>query len=204
MTKRNTMLQYITNPQAPTSIADQAEAVIKGGCRWILLRTGELAGDELTAAVDRIKRLCLDSGAFLLTYGDVEMAKEMDLGGSFLLPTSMLPMKARTFLGPAAVIGVSTSNAEELRAVTSLDIDYIGFPLSEETMARENVNAFIQHLAVNDITLPCVVYGDSIRRDQLEAIVRSGANGIALSDAIAFSDDMVKATEEIISIIGRF
>lgn len=206
------MLQFITNTEAAATPAEQVKGVIAGGCRWVQIRMKDASDEEISRVVEDIKPLCLETETFLILNDRVELAKKLDVGGVHLGKTDMLPSKARMLLGPAAVIGVTANTIDDIKAVRSLDIDYIGMGPYADTRTKKNLAPIlglegirnlctemeqleinISHVAVGGIGLADVV-----------PIMEAGSNGIAVSGAIAFADDISKATAEFISALKPF
>lgn len=206
------MLQFITNTEAAATPAEQVKGVIAGGCRWVQIRMKDASDEEISRVVEDIKPLCLETETFLILNDRVELAKKLDVGGVHLGKTDMLPSKARMLLGPAAVIGVTANTIDDIKAVRGLDIDYIGIGPYADTRTKKNLAPIlglegirnlctemeqleinISHVAVGGIGLADVV-----------PIMEAGSNGIAVSGAIAFADDISKATAEFISALKPF
>ena len=206
------MLQFITNTEAAATPAEQVKGVIAGGCRWVQIRMKDASDEEISRVVEDVKPLCLETETFLILNDRVELAKKLDVGGVHLGKTDMLPSKARLLLGPAAVIGVTANIIDDIKAVRSLDIDYIGMGPYADTRTKKNLAPIlglegirnlctemeqleinISHVAVGGIGLADVV-----------PIMEAGSNGIAVSGAIAFADDISKATSEFLSALKPF
>lgn len=206
------MLQYITNSKSPIGIVDQVKGVIKGGGRWIQIRMDEASDEEISKVVEEIKPICLEVQAFLLLHNRVELAKSLDVGGVHLGQKGELPSKARLLLGPAAVIGVTANTIDEVKAVRSLDVDYIGIgPFRKSDLFNEdtpvlglegikNIDSEMQKLEIN---IAHVAAG-GIKKEDMVELLKSGVNGIAISEAIAFSDDIEKATREFLEVLKPF
>lgn len=198
------MLQFITNTKAPVSIADQVRGVLEGGCRWIQVRMKDASDEEITKVINEIKPLCLEKEAFLILNDRVELAKTLDVGGVHLGKKDMLPSQARLILGPAAVIGVTANTIDDIKAVRSLDVDYIGmgpfrFTETKENLAPvlgiEGIRNLCEQMQQLEINIAHVAVG-GIRKEDVAPLMQAGANGIAVSGAIAFAKDIRKATEE--------
>lgn len=205
------MLQFITSTHAPISVEEQVRAALLGGCRWIQIRMKEASDDEVAAVVEAVKPDCLAVEAFLILNDRVELAKRLDVGGVHLGHDDMPPSKARLTLGAAAVIGVTANTLADIRAVSALDIDYIGLgPYADtSTKARlapilgpEGVRRVIRETREAGISLPIVAVGGITPADVLP-LKQAGANGVAVSAAIACSPDPVAATEEFIRLLGH-
>lgn len=206
------MLQFITNTEAPVTPAEQVKAVIAGGCRWVQIRMKEASDEEIENVVKEIKPLCLETETFLLLDDRVELAKKLDVGGVHLGKTDMLPSKARMLLGPAAVIGVTANTFQDIIAVRSLDVDYIGMGPFADTKTKKNLAPIlglegIRNLCIemekNEITMSHVAVG-GIKKEDVVPLMEAGVNGVAVSGAIAFAADIEKETREFLALLAPF
>ena len=206
------MLQYITNTDSKVSPAEQVKGVIAGGCRWVQIRMKDASDEEVTKVVEEIKPLCLETETFLILNDRVELAKTLDVGGVHLGKTDMLPSKARMLLGPAAVIGVTAKTIDDIKAVRSLDIDYIGMGPYADTRTKKNLAPIlglegIRNLCMEmeqlEINISHVAVG-GIRKEDVVPLMEAGSNGVAVSGAIAFADDIEKATREFLEVLKPF
>lgn len=206
------LLQYITNIASPHSITDQVKGVIEGGCRWVQIRMRDASDEEISKVVNDIKPVCIETETFLIFTDRVELAKTLDVGGVYLGKGEMLPSKARLELGPAAVIGVAAHSFDDILAVRSLDVDYVGigpFATSEhsqtalEPLGLENIRQICTMMQENEITLNHVAVG-GIKLDDVAPLMEAGVNGVAVSSAIAFAPDIKKATEDFVKALKPF
>lgn len=200
------MLQYITNENSAHSVVEQIEAVVKGGCRWIQIRMKNSSDEEISKVVEAIKPLCEKEEVFLLLDDRVELAKEVNVGGVHLGKEDMPPSKARMILGPAAVIGVTANTFADIDAVKALDIDYIGIGPYRETSTKKNlapvlgidgISSICSQMEDKEINIAHVAIG-GITLEDVDAIMQTGVNGIAVSGAIANAPDMEEATRNFI------
>lgn len=204
------MLQYITSTTAKMPVAEQVKAVIAGGGRWIQVRMKEASDDEIRKVIEEIMPLCLETESFLLLNDRVELAKELNVGGVHLGKEDMLPSKARVDLGPAAVIGVTVNRFDDIIAVRSLDIDYVGmgpfrFTETKKNLAPvlgiEGIRSLCDQMKEAEIEIPRVAVG-GIRYDDLDSLMRAGVNGVAVSGAIANAHDPVAETERMVRLLA--
>jgi len=172
----------------------------------------DASDEEISKAIEEIKPMCLEKEAFLILNDRVELAKTLDVGGVHLGKMDMLPSMARSVLGPAAVIGVTANTFDDVIAVHSLDIDYIGigpyrFTETKKNLApvlsAEGIADICKKMKEHEIDIPCVAVG-GIRKEDVENLMTTGINGIAVSGAIAFADNIKTATEEFIKLLKPF
>lgn len=206
------MLQYITNTSSPVPIVEQIKRVVKGGCKWIQIRMKDASDEEISRVVDEIKPLCIENEVFLILDDRVELAKSTDVGGVHLGKNDMLPSKARLLLGPAAVIGVTANTIDDIMAVHTLDIDYLGVGPFRYTTTKENLSPTLGIEGIKEISskmralnieLPFVAVG-GITKDDLIPLLKAGCNGVAVSGAIAFAEDITQETESFIKILKSY
>ncbi|MBD5189487.1 MAG: thiamine phosphate synthase [Bacteroidales bacterium] len=206
------MLQFITNEKSPVSVVDQIKGFIKGGGRWVQVRMDDASDEEITKVVEEIKPLCLEVQAFLLLHNRVELAKTLDVGGVHLEKTSILPSKARLELGPAAVIGVTANTIDDIKAVRSLDVDYITigpykesdlFDKSLPVLGLDGIKDLDSDMQKLEINIAHVAAG-SVSKNDVKSLLEAGVNGIAVSKDIAFAADVKKETEEFLDILKPF
>lgn len=203
------MLQYITNTQCPRTIPEQVKAVLEGGCRWIQLRMKEASQDEVAEMARIIKPLTDEKEAFLIINDYVDVCRDVNCTGVHLGKSDMPPSKARLELGPLAVIGVTANTFADIEAVRSLDIDYIGIGPFRDTNTKANLAPILGLEGVADlcsrmkgaeINIAHVAVG-GIRLDDVQQLLEAGCDGLAVSGAIAFADDMVQATRDFIAML---
>lgn len=206
------MLQYITNTDCRASVTEQIKGVLAGGCRWIQIRMKDASDEEISRVVGEVKPLCMEKDAFLILNDRVELAKSLDVGGVHLGKSDMLPSKARMILGPAATIGVTANTLDDTLAVRSLDIDYIGLGPFADTRTKKNlapilglegIRSISAGMLEKEINIAHVAVG-GIRKDDVVPLMETGINGIAVSGAIANSNDIKKATEEFLELLKPF
>ena len=205
------MLQFITNTECKTPVADQVFAVIEGGCRWIQIRMKDASDEEIKKVVETVKPKCMETQSFLLINDRVELAKELNVGGVHLGKEDMQVSKARMILGPAAVIGVTANTIEDVLAVSALDIDYFGIGPFAQTETKKNlaptlglkgIREICYAMEEKEINIARVAVG-GIKKEDVLQLLEAGVNGIAMSAAIAFADDIVKETKEFIDLLPK-
>lgn len=203
------MLQFITNSKANTPVIEQIMGVIEGGGRWIQIRMKDASDDEIKTVVEAVKPKCIETGTFLLLDDRVELAKTLNVGGVHLGKGDMPVSKARMILGAAAVIGVTANTFADITAVSNLDIDYFGIGPYADTQTKENLSPILGLQGIRDIcyemekkeiNIPRVAVG-GIKLDDVLPLLEAGVNGIAVSGAIAFSDDIVNTTKEFLKVL---
>ncbi len=205
------MLQFITHPNDRYSIAEEVQMAIEGGCRWIQLRLKDASDEEFTAVAQDIIPLCQESGSFLVFDDRVELAIRLGVHGVHLGKNDMPPAQAREMMGAEAIIGCTANTADDILALKGLDVDYVGLGPYRTTTTKSNLSPVIgldgYRRIVNEVSaagnkLPIVAIG-GITIDDIEPLVNSGVNGLAVSGAIINAPDPVEYTSRIMKLLMK-
>lgn len=203
------MLQFITNTESKHSVTEQISGAIEGGCRWVQIRMKEASDDEIREVVKAILPKAAETETFIILDDRVALCKELELTGVHLGKEDMLPSQARMELGPSAVIGVTANTFDDILAVRSLDVDYIGVgPYAMTTTKKklapilglEGVRELCDKNRESGIEKAIVAVG-GIKLEDVTPLLEAGVNGIAVSGAIANADDVAEATRKFLALL---
>lgn len=192
-------------------VTQQILDVIEGGCRWVQIRMKEASDDDIRAVFHAIREKARETETIVIINDRVHLARELGpegVAGVHIGKSDMLPIKAREFLGPQAIIGVTANTFDDILAVRSLDIDYIGMGPYADTRTKENLAPI---LGLDGIAQLCVrmdeesieiarVAVGGIKETDVAPLLKAGVNGVAVSGAIANADDIAEATRRFISL----
>lgn len=199
------MLQFITHPSEHYSIAEEAQMAIEGGCRWIQLRIKDASDDEVRQVAMEIIPMCRETETFLIIDDRVELVNELKVSGVHLGKNDMDPLEAREILGPHAIIGITANTAEDIIRYKGKDVDYVGLGPFRHTTTKKNLSpvlgiegyaSVVSQVRQAGVELPIVAIG-GITIDDIDAIMATGVNGIAVSGAITNAPDPVEYTNHI-------
>lgn len=205
------MLQFITNANNPEEIISQVEAVIAGGCKWIQLRMKNATKEDITPVAEKLKHLCKQNDCIFVIDDWVEIAKELELDGVHLGKNDMNPIEARITLGSKAIIGVTANTYDDIVGYSKIDIDYIGLGPYRYTTTKKNLSPVLgingyseimQHCAENSIRIPTVAIG-GICNEDIETIMHTGVNGVAVSGAIINAENPKAMTEMMLKKLNH-
>ena len=200
------MLQFITHPSEKYSIAEEVQMAIEGGCRWIQLRMKDASDEEVKAVASEIIPMCKENDVILVIDDRVELTKELQVHGVHLGKEDMHPALAREHLGAEAIIGATANTAADIIALRKVDIDYIGLGPFRYTTTKSKLSpvlgldgyrAIIKEVRDAGIGIPIVAIG-GITIDDIDAVMSTGVNGIALSGEIINAENPVAHTTNIL------
>ncbi len=204
------MLQFITNPSDRYTIAQEVKMVIDGGCKWVQLRMKDASYDELKATAEDIIPICKDAGVILVIDDNVALVKELRVHGVHLGKEDMDPQKAREMLGPHAIIGVTANTADDIMAMRGIDVDYVGLGPFRHTTTKKKLapvigldgyTSIMQEVKSKGNKLPVVAIG-GITADDVEQVMATGVQGLAMSGAIINSDNSADYVDRVLSLLG--
>ena len=193
-------LQFIT-----TNAAD-AEKACKGGVRWVQLRVKNKPADEWQAIALETKKVCAQYGATFIVNDNVEIAKAVDADGVHLGKEDMQPDEARKILGNNFIIGGTANTMDDIRRLNEMNVDYIGLGPFRFTSTKANlspvlgINGYaeiILQCAIENTQIPVIAIG-GIQLTDIEGLLQTGVNGIAVSSAIAGAEDIEVAARNFI------
>ena len=199
------MLQFITHPSEKYSIIDEVKMVLEGGCRWIHLCIKDSSKEEVKRVTEEIIPLCQEAEAILVIDNRVNLTLETKVHGVFLGKAKMPALEARELLGAGAIIGVTANTAEDIIAYKKVDVDYIGlgqFKGSTENLSLEDYKNIVSEVRNAGVELPIVAVGE-ITIDDVDAIMSTGINGIAMSEAIINAENPVEYTKQVLAILNN-
>ena len=205
------MLQFITHPSDRYSIAEEAQLVIEGGCRWIQLRLKDATDEEVRAVAMELIPLCRETDTFLIIDDRVELVNELRVSGVHLGKEDMDPRQAREFLGPHAIIGCTANTADDILALRGVDVDYIGLGPVRHTTTKARLAPTLGVGGVADVmarvraagmTIPVVAIG-GVTADDVAALMAAGVNGVAVSGAIITAPDPVEYTAALVEKLNN-
>ena len=205
------MLMFITHPSSRYSVAEEVQMALEGGCKWIQLRLKDATDEEFRQTALEIIPMCQEHSAFLVFDDRVELAMEMGVHGVHLGKDDMPPLQAREIMGAEAIIGVTANTAEDILRFKGMDVDYVGLGPYRTTTTKqklspvlgaEGTNAVVKAVREADMLLPIVSIG-GLTIDDVDTVMGTGVNGIAVSGAIINAPDPVKATADFLASLEK-
>ncbi|MBR3831732.1 MAG: thiamine phosphate synthase [Muribaculaceae bacterium] len=201
------MLQFITHTSELYSIVEQVKMVLEGGCKWIQLRMKEATDEEVKAVAEELIPLCKEADAILVIDDRVELVKEMEVTGVHLGKKDMPVAEARNLLEGGPIIGATANTAGDIFALKGIDVDYVGLGPFRHTTTKENLSPILglegyskimKEIREAGVQLPVVAIG-GITLEDIDDVVATGVNGVAISGAIINAENPVEYTKAILN-----
>lgn len=205
------MLQFITNETDKYSIAEEVQMAIEGGCRWIQLRMKDVSDEEVREVALELIPMCKENDAFLIIDDRVGVVNDLKVSGVHLGKHDMDPLEARELLGPHAIIGITANTADDIIKYKDKDVDYVGLGPFRFTTTKKNLSpelgvegyrSIISEVREAGVNLPIVAIG-GITLDDVDDLMSTGVQGIAVSGSIINAADPVEYTSEILQRLDK-
>lgn len=184
-------------------LLETVKRAVQGGVTVVQYRR-EHADDETMLAEARPLREYLRSvGIPFIVNNEVELALALDADGVHVGQGDMPAAEVRRLVGDNMIIGLSVSNAEEMRAVDPAIVDYVGCGPVFTTATKPDAAPAVGiegWAALSALSpLPLVAIG-GINVERARAIRAAGrCDGVAVVSAICAAEDPAAAAQQLLS-----
>ena len=184
-------------------LLDLLAAAIAGGCRMVQLRDKEWPSGRLLPLAERLRARCAADGVTFIVNDRVDLALAVGADGVHLGQDDLPARVARPLLRPGMILGISTHSVAQARAAQADGADYIAVGSMFATRSKaqfELVGPDLLRKLRGEIRGPLVGIG-GITHDNVQEVVRAGADGVAVISAVAAADDPRAASERFVALI---
>ncbi|MGD7044441.1 thiamine phosphate synthase [Jeotgalibacillus proteolyticus] len=148
----------------------------------------------------RLRAICKEHHIPFFINDDIYLADQLDVDGIHVGQDDMPADKLRRKY-PDKMIGLSVSNDEEVKKSDLSSVDYLGagpmFPTSSKLDAKPVAGIeWIKRLREQNIDLPIVGIG-GINPDNADAVIRAGAQGVAVISAITSCENIKEVVKKL-------
>ena len=166
------------------SHADQVRAFCEGGATLIQLREKCLLPDDFYREAKAALGVASDYDVTVLINDRVDLALAVGADGVHLGQDDLSPDAARNLLGPEAIIGLSTHNADQARESIALPIDYLAIGPIFSTTSKEKPDPVVGLTGIREVRKitagrPLVAIG-GITLETAVDVLAAGADSVAL------------------------
>ena len=169
------------------------EAAIAGGVNIVQLRARAAQDDlGLYAVAMRLRELTADKARFVVT-GDLELAEKCRADGVLLPERSYRPSEARAFLrgDSGGWVGAFARSVPVAGRAERGGADYVqvGPAFDADAPDADGAGLSLLRKVKDAVHIPVIAFGGIRTPAQVGDCVRSGADGVALTDAITRAPD---------------
>lgn len=181
------------------------EELLKGGIKIIQYREKNKSKDEMLQDLFHIKKLTEKYGAILIINDHIEIAKIIGAHGVHLGQLDCNLKKARDLLGEEAIIGISTSNIDEIKKAILEGADYIGVGPIFKTSTKLDTPPLVTEETLkylNNIKIPFTFIG-GIKKDNITTLLKYKNKSFAIISELLKSKNIRNTVLEINNIINK-
>ncbi|HEX4665264.1 MAG TPA: thiamine phosphate synthase [Chthoniobacterales bacterium] len=189
---------------APDRAEEAARALLEGGADVLQLRGKEQPIAELKALAEKLHPLTSAAGVPFVVNDHAEIVRDVPVEGLHLGQDDMTIGAARQIVRRECLIGKSTHSLTQASAAMSEGADYIGFgPLftTPTKPAYQPIGTGDIRRVSELVQLPIFCIG-GIKRENLGAVLNSGATRVVIVSDLLQSADIAAATREAKALLS--
>ncbi len=181
---------YLVTSPVPDWL-DVVEKALRGGVTLVQYRRKNASDREMLRDLEQLRQLCNQYHALMLVNDRVDLALMSQADGVHLGQTDVPVSWARQLLGSQKLIGLSTTNPEELARALAAGVDYVGVgPVYATPTKAEKPPAGLEYvrLAAEKVHIPWFAIG-GIDPHNLAQVREAGATRVAVVRALMEAAD---------------
>lgn len=160
-----------------------------------------LVGTKKLQLAKELKSICQTYKVPFIVNDDVDLAIALDADGVHIGQEDEPAAVVRDKIGNHKILGVSTHTVEEALAAIEQGADYLGigpiYPTDTKIDAKKaRGTILIDALRNSGLVIPVVGIG-GIKPDNAEAVIKGGADGVAVITAISQAESVEEATRAL-------
>lgn len=179
------------------------EGAIAGGSRLVQLREKDWPSGRLWPLAARLRERCRQAGVTFIVNDRVDLALALDADGVHLGQDDLPPGPARRLLRHDMVLGLSTHSVVQARAAQAAGADYVAVGSMFPTGTKpdfELVGPDLVRQVRGEIRVPIVAIG-GITPARVAAVIRAGADGVAVISGVCGAPDPAAATRAFVDAV---
>lgn len=182
-------------------LVETVRRAVEGGVTLVQYRSEKLTYEEQKAQVLPLQQYLRSVGVPLIINDNVALAVEIDAEGIHIGQDDMPVAEARALIGPDKILGLTVTTAEQMAAVNTELVDYIGCGPVFPTITKEDapppmgVEGWAELAKLSP--LPIVAIG-GLNAERTAAIRATGlAAGVAVVSAICAAENPTAAAQQL-------
>lgn len=182
-------------------LVETVRRAVEGGVTLVQYRSEKLTHEEQKAQVLPLQQYLRSVGVPLFINDNVALAVEIDAEGIHIGQDDMPVAEARALIGPDKILGLTVTTAEQMAAVNTELVDYIGcgpvFPTITKDDAPPPMGVEGWAELAKSSPLPIVAIG-GLNAERTAAIRATGlAAGVAVVSAICAAENPTAAAQQL-------
>ncbi len=206
MNKFIAKLHYLTQDLDTRSHIEQAQIACEAGCKWVQYRCLSKNDEELLDDLHQIASICDDWGATLIVTDHAHLLNKADIQGVHIEDMEADFKVIREKIGNEKTLGASANTFQDIERIAASNVvDYVGCGPFDITETKPNdypllgisgYESITEKMKAAGITIPVLAVG-GVNIEDMDALMKTGVYGIALSAAVNKADNPGAAFKEI-------
>jgi thiamine-phosphate pyrophosphorylase len=200
---------YVIIDAASLAGRDPVEATIQaihGGAKTIQLRDNEHSKRELLGTALKLRKVCEEGRALFIINDHADLAAAAGADGLHLGQSDLPLSEARRLMPIDRLIGCSTNTLSQAKQAQSEGADYVAvgsvYPTGSKAGARL-VGLDALRKIKGKLSLPVIAIG-GINQDNVEEVMKAGADGVAVISAVLGADSIEAAARCLVGRMDQF
>ncbi len=185
--------------------AEIARRAIAGGADVIQLRDKRLGGRGLLGPALEIREMTKKAGVLFIVNDRLDVALACGADGVHLGQEDLPARLVRPLCPPGFILGVSAGTLEEALKAEEDGADYVGLGPICPTGSKSDAGPACGFDVIRDVkkrlSIPVIAIG-GIGPGNVNDIIASGADGVAVISAVVSQDDVAGAAKRMRSLIS--
>lgn len=199
MKKYISRFHYVTQDMPGRSHVQQVQIACSAGANWVQYHCMSKPEDELIDEINEIAEICDDWGATLIIANHYDLIDRVDAQGVHIDDMEADLPSIRKIIGADKTLGASVTDTDELLKLQSTGVvDYYTYGPFASTLTDNadplGFNGY-RELEKLGISIPVIATG-GIRLDDVDPLLQTGIDGIAVSSAINLVADPAEKVKE--------
>jgi thiamine-phosphate pyrophosphorylase len=208
--KKFESLMFITPEKLVDELVGLVSSFLEAGGKWVQLRLKEADYDTILEAAILLNELCRKYEAVFIINDNPEIAKKVNANGVHLGKKDMPVKLVRDILGDDFIVGGTANTIDDMIALANSGSDYIGLGPFSFTTTKKNLSAVLGVDGYSNLItefrkigyhIPVTAIG-GITTNDINSIMQTGVNGVAVCGLISSASDVALATEKLLHEIN--
>ncbi len=204
MVNFNLALYLVTDPYITKGrdLCVLVEEAVKGGVTMVQLREKDASTADFLDVALKIKETLKPYNIPLIINDRLDIALAVDADGVHIGQSDMPYHIARKLMGRDKIIGLSVESIEDVISANELDVDYIGIsPIFSTPTKQDTKEPFGIEGAkkAKELSKHRIVAIGGINTQNIESVMDTGIEGVAVVSAILGAEDPLQAAKEFLS-----
>ncbi|MDO5463349.1 MAG: thiamine phosphate synthase [Akkermansia sp.] len=183
-------------------LLETVRRAVEGGVTIVQYRSEKLSHDEQRREVLPLQTYLRSVNIPLIINDNVQLAVEIDADGIHIGQNDMPVPEARALIGPGKILGLTVTTKEEMAAVNTELVDYLGCGPVFPTITKDDAPPPMGVVGWAELArmspLPVVAIG-GLNKERTAAIRATGlAAGVAVVSYICAAENPTLAAQELI------